>query len=94
MHQVILSFIVSKYLANKVFEYKDTWGKTLAYISLAIRASSHRTIKSTSVQSVFYKDMIFNLDSVIEWPVITAEKQRQVHIDTVGKMINKSWMNI
>ena len=32
LHQVILSMIITKYIANKVFDYIYTWGENLAYI--------------------------------------------------------------
>ena len=83
VHQVILNMIVNKYLTNKVFDYIDTWGETLAYIAWAIRASYHHTIKATPDQPVFGRDMISNVTSVVDWRVITAGKQQQVNINNV-----------
>ena len=83
MHQVIVNMLVTKYLANKFFDYIYPRGETLATIAWVIRDSSHSTIKSTSGQDVFVRDMIFNLTSVVYWRVITAGKQRQVDIDDV-----------
>ena len=67
MHQVTLNMPVTKYLANKVFDYIYPWGETLASITWVIRASYHRTIKATPGQAVFVRDIIFNLASVLEW---------------------------
>ena len=33
VNQVILNRLVTKYLANKIFNYVDPWGETLAYIA-------------------------------------------------------------
>ena len=74
MHQLILNMIVTKDPDNKVFDYIYPWGENLAYISWAIQAYSHSTIKATQDQSVFGRYMIFNLDSVIYWQVITDGK--------------------
>ena len=52
--------------------------ETLASIAWAMRASYHRTIIDTPVQSVFIRDMIFNLASVVYWQVVTAANKRQV----------------
>ena len=38
---------------------------------------------ATPDQAVFGRDMLFNLASVIDWQVVTPEKQRQVDIDNV-----------
>ena len=61
VHQVILNMLGTKDLDNKVFDYIDTWGETLAYILWAIRASYHFTIMATPGQALFGIDMLFNL---------------------------------
>ena len=37
----------------------------------------------TPGQSIFGRDMIFNLTSVVYWQVVTTVNQRQVDIDNV-----------
>ena len=83
VHQVILSMLVTKYLDNKVFDYIYPWGETLTYIAWAIRAFYRHTIMATPVQAVFVRDMLFNLESFVDWRVATAAKQSQVDIDNV-----------
>ena len=83
VHQVILNVIVTKYLANKVFNYVDPWGETISSIAWAIRAFYCRTIQATSDQAVFGREMIFNLVLVVDWRVIIPGKQRHVKIDNV-----------
>ena len=57
VNQVILNMLVTKDLDNKVFDYIDTWGETLASILWAIRDSYHRTIMETPGQAVFGRYM-------------------------------------
>ena len=83
VHQVILNILVTKDLDNKVLNYIDPWVETLSYIAWAIRASYYRTIFATPGQTAFGIDMLFNLESVIDWRVATTVKQRQVDIDNV-----------
>ena len=75
--------LVTKDLDKKVFEHIDIWGETPAYIAWTIRASYHHTIMYTPGQAVFFRDMIFNLASVIDQQVITTANQQQVEIDNV-----------
>ena len=81
LHQVIINMIVTKDIDNKVFYYIYPWGETLAYIAWLIQASYKCTIMATPGQSVFGRDMLFNLASVVDWWVVTAAKQCQVDID-------------
>ena len=67
LHQVILNIIVTKDLANKVFDYIHPWGENLASIAWSIRDSYHRTIRATPGQDILGIDMIFNLVSVVDW---------------------------
>ena len=83
VHQVILNMLVTKDLDNKVFNYIDPWGETLASIAWAIKDSCHCTIIATPVHAVFIRNMLFNLASVVDWRVVTTVKQRQVDIDNV-----------
>ena len=75
--------LVTKDIDNKVFDRIYPWGETIAYISWAIRDYYHCTIMSTPGKAVFGRDMLFDLVSVVDWKVATAEKQRQVDIDNV-----------
>ena len=75
--------LVTKDLDNKVFDYIDPWGETLASIAWAIRASYCLTIMSTLGQAVIARDMLFNLASVVDWLGVTAVKQCQVDIHNV-----------
>ena len=83
LHQVIWNILVTNDLDNKVIDFIDPWGKTLAYTSWEIRDSYNRTIQATPGQSVFGRDTILKLVPVIEWQFITAGKHQKVDIDNV-----------
>ena len=82
-HEVILNMLITKYLDNKVFDHIGPWGETLTSIAWEIRYYYHRTIMATPGQAVFGRDMIFNLESVVDWKFATTENQRQVNIYNV-----------
>ena len=90
VQQEILNMLVTKDIDNRVFGHIDTWGETLAYISWDIRASYHRTIMSTPGQDIFGRYMLFNLASVVDRLVVTAEKYRQVDIDKCQRKLQAS----
>ena len=81
--------LVIKYLDDKVFDQIDPWGETLESTAWAIRASYHHTIISTPGQAFFGRDVLFNLASVVYWPVLTAENQRQLDIDNFRENARK-----
>ena len=66
--------LVTKDLDNRVLDYIDPLGETLASIEWMRTASYQHTIQATPGQAVFCIDMIFNLMSVIDQQVITYGK--------------------
>ena len=66
--------LVTKDIDNKVFDYIYLCGETLASIAGAIRDFYHHTIMATLGQSLFGRDILFNLESVVDWQVATAAK--------------------
>ena len=70
--------LVTKDLNKKVFDHIDPWGEILSSIAWEMRDSYHCTIMAIPGQSIFGKDVLFNLASVVDWRVVTAEKQCQV----------------
>ena len=75
--------LVRKDLDNKIFKHMDTWVENLPSIAWPIRDFYYRTIMATPGQSVFGREIILNITSVVDWRVVTAAKQRKVDIDTV-----------
>ena len=78
---------VTKYIDTKVFDSTDQWGENLASIAWDIRNFYHCTIQATPSQSVFGRDMIFNLTSVIYWIVITDGTHQQLHDYVIGNLV-------
>ena len=76
VHKVILNMLVTKDLGKNILDYIDQWGDDPEYGACEIRDSYHCTIMATPGQDVFGKYMLFNLVSVVDWQVVTAENQR------------------
>ena len=90
MHQVILNILVTKYISNKVFDFIYTWNETLASIPWAIRSSYQFNIQATPGQSVFGRDVIFNLASVVYWKFITSRNSDKWALIMSEKIIGDS----
>ena len=83
VHQIISNMIVTKGLDDKVFDLIYLLGVTLASIVWVIMDSCRHIIMVTPGQSVFGRDMLFNLASIIDWRVVTTTRNLQVDIDSV-----------
>ena len=59
LNLLIYSFIVTKNLDNKVFDYLEQCDETLTSIAWVIRDFYHRTLKATLGQAVFGIDIAF-----------------------------------
>ena len=81
VHQLILDMLATKDIDNKVFDYIDPWGETLASIAWVIMVSYHSIIIATLGQAVFVRYMLSNLASVVEWVVVRSDKQHQLEFD-------------
>ena len=92
VHQIISNMIVTKGLDDKVFDLIYLLGVTLASIVWVIRDSCRHIIMVTPGQSVFGRDMLFNLASVIDCRVVTTTRNLQVDIDSVREMPSESRM--
>ena len=75
--------LVTKDIDKRIFDYIYPWGETLAYKECVMRASYHFNIRSTLGQAVLGRNMLFEIASVVDWPVATTMKQLQVDIDNV-----------
>ena len=85
LRQLIYNILVTKYISNKDFEYLDIWGKILASIYWSIKEYYHCILKATPCQDVFGRDMIFNIESILDWLVINSRKHLQVDMDNSCK---------
>ena len=78
IHQVIMNMFNTQGLKDRVFDFIDPWGEILSSIAWAICASHHSTLDATPAQLVFGRDMLFNIQSFINWKEITRRKQQSV----------------
>lgn len=69
---------LTKNLKNQVFDYIDPFGELLASVAWAIRASYNSTTNATPAQLVFGRDMIFNLQTLVDWKALSIRKQKLV----------------
>ena len=85
--QVIYNMIVTNKIDNKILDYIDPWGETLAYIAWVIRYFYHHTLNAAPSQAVFGRYMIFNLTLILYCPVTTVRKKHQVDINNSFKNV-------
>ena len=78
IHQVLRHMFLTKNLKNQVFDYIDPFGELLASVAWAIRASYNSTTNATPAQLVFGRDMIFNLQTMVDWKALSIRKQKLV----------------
>lgn len=78
IHQVLRHMFVTKSLHEKIFDYIDPFGATLASVAWAIRASYNSATDSTPAQLVFGRDMMFNIKSLVNWKELSIKKQALV----------------
>ena len=76
VHQVLLNIIVTRYFANRIFDYINSSGNTLAYTASTIMIFYYLTIQATPGLDIIGRDVIFNLESFVDWIVITAGKNQ------------------
>ena len=81
IHQVVQNMIKTKELDKLIFDYIDPWGEILSSVAWAIRASYHSTLQATPAQIVFGRDMLFNMNKVINWQLMTDNKRKQIARD-------------
>ena len=67
VHVIIPNMLVTKELYIKVFDYIDPWGETLSYIAWYMKAYYRHPIQATGGQTVFGREILFNLASVVDW---------------------------
>ena len=89
VHKVIQSMLATKDLENKEYDFIDPWGEILSSVAWAIRASYHSTLKASPGQLVFGQDMIFNMNKVVDWKLIEANKEQQILRDNIRENMKR-----
>jgi len=79
-HQTLGNLIRSFELQDKpYYDQDDPWGGILAAVAFALRSTYHTTLQATPGQLVFGRDMILNVQHLIDWTVIKTRKQQLIH---------------
>jgi transposase InsO family protein len=77
VHQVICNIIRTFELQDNYLDEEDPWKGILSATAFAVRATYHATLQKSPGQSVFGRDMIFNVKHTANWEYIRARKQKQ-----------------
>ena len=78
LHQVLRHMFLTKNLREQIFDYIDPFGSILASIAWAVRASHNSATNATPAQLVFGRDMLLNMQSLINWKELSKCKQKLV----------------
>ena len=70
--------LLTKTMKEKVLDYIDPFGETLASVAWAIRASHNTATDATPAQLVFGRDMLFNISALANWKELSNKKQISV----------------
>lgn len=89
VHQVIQHMLATKDLENMEYDFIDPWGEILSSVAWAIRASYHSILKASPGQLIYGQDMIFNMNKVVDWKLIEANKQQQVIRDNIRENLKR-----
>ena len=92
-HQVIYNILVTKYLSKIVFDFIYPLDDIINYISWEAGNDHNCTLQSTKFQYVFVRDMIFDLVLIIDWNVITNDKNVKMTLIILFKIFLESDMN-
>jgi hypothetical protein len=58
------------------YDPDDPWGGILVAIAFALRSMYHMTLQAMPGQLVFGRDMVLNVQHLIDWTAIKARKQQ------------------
>ena len=94
-------------MKEKELDYLDPFGEILVSVAWAVRASYNSATDATPTQLVLDRDMLFNLNTLVNWKELSIRKQKLVdkanlrenknRIDCLpGKTtsIHQDWWNI
>ena len=69
-HQATVHMVRTFELEDTCMDEDDPWAGTLAATAFAVHSSHHATLQATPGQSVFRRDMTFNIKHVANWESI------------------------
>ena len=89
VHQVIQCMLATKDLENMEYDFVDPWGEILSSFAWAIRSLYHSTLKATPGELVFGRDMLFNMQKVVDWKLIESNKEQQILRDNIRENMKR-----
>ena len=60
------------------FDTLDLWSDILASVAWTIRSTHHSTLKASTAQLVFNRDMLLNIKFIADWETIRLRMQKDV----------------
>jgi hypothetical protein len=79
-HQMLGNLIRSFQLQDKpYYDPDDPWGGILVAVAFALRSTYHTTLQAMPGQLIFGRDMVLNVQHLIDWTAIKARKQQIIH---------------
>ena len=60
----------------------DPWGEIMANIAWAVRSTYHTVIQASPGQTIFGRDMLFDLEHIPDWKSIRARRQAAIDRNT------------
>ena len=83
IHQVLRDMLLTKNLTEETFDYLDPFGHILASVAWAVRASYNSATDATPAQLVFGRDIMFNLQTLVDWKHLSLKKQQSTDVATL-----------
>ena len=89
IHQVLRNMLLTKNLPEETFDYLDPFGHILASVAWAVRASYNSSTDATPAQLVFGRDMMFNLQTLVDWKELSLKKQQTTDVANLRENKNR-----
>ena len=80
---------LTKNLPEETFDYLDPFGHILASVAWAVRASYNSATNATPAQLVFGRDMMFNLQTLVDWKHLSLKKQEATDVANLRENRNR-----
>jgi hypothetical protein len=78
VHQVIGNIIRSFELQDNYLDEDDSWKGNFSATAFAACSTYHTTLQKSPCQLVFCRDMICNIEHIVNWEYIHASKQKVI----------------
>ena len=86
IHQAVSSMLKTKDIYNITFDEVSLWGEIIASIVYAVLRSYHITLQGTSVQLLFGRDMVLDIDFQPNYKEMWIRKKRIINYNNKRKV--------